>query len=112
MDGVRILSPKSVELMTVNHIGEFEIFWPKGNKFGLGFWVTTDLGQVGELASVGTYGWGGVFNTRFWVDPQEDLIGIFMSQVYPSSFNHTQFQVLVYQALVDSKRSAGAAVQH
>ena len=98
LDGVRILGPKSVELMTVDHVED------NRNQFGLGFAVTTDLGQAGELGSVGAYGWGGYWNTSFWVDPQEELVGVFMSQANPASYNTGFFRVQVYQALADARR--------
>ncbi len=94
--GVRILSPKSVELMTADHVA-----WSKG-QFGLGFAVTTALRQTGELGSLGSYSWAGLWNTSFWVDPQEDLIGVFMSQADPAVYNTVRFRVQVYQALADS----------
>ncbi len=101
LDGVRLLSPKTVALMTKNHIGALELDDPAGGKFGLGFWVVTDTGHTGELASEGAYGWEGIWNTRFWIDPQEDLIGIFMTQVIPYSADFARFQTLVYQSLIE-----------
>lgn len=97
LDGNRILSRKSVELMRTARTD-----WDNDQipDFGLGFSVVSDLGKGGELGSVGAYSWGGAFNTTYWIDPQEQLIGVFMSQARPvSSDISRQFQTLVYQAL-------------
>jgi CubicO group peptidase (beta-lactamase class C family) len=99
LDGARILSRKTVELMTINHVGE--LFGAQG--FGLGFGVIRDLGKLNELASVGQYAWGGFFHTNFFVDPKEKMIAIFMSQLYPATDVklHERFRSLAYQAIVD-----------
>jgi len=107
LDGVRILSPKTVELMTINHLEEGmpTSFLAPGWGFGLGFTVKTELGPDGMPGSVGNYYWFGVGGTSFWVDPAEDLIGIFMIQIRPNrdvTFRQ-QFKRLVYQALVDTE---------
>jgi CubicO group peptidase (beta-lactamase class C family) len=103
-DGVRLLSPKTVELMTTSHTGELPL-WLRGPGygFGLGYSVVTDVGRSAISGSLGTYGWGGAFCTVFWVDPQEALIGILMTQVRPyTHLNIRQdLQVLAYQAIVD-----------
>lgn len=103
LDGVRILSPKSVELMTKNHLGELPMgFGRKGVGFGLGFAVMMDLGDSGELGSVGEYNWGGAAGTAFWIDPQEQLIGLFMVQSIPHRTRlGSQFKVLTYQSIID-----------
>lgn len=107
LDGVRILSPRTVDLMTVNHLEEGmpTSFLAPGWGFGLGFTVKTDLGPDGMPGSVGNYYWFGVAGTSFWVDPTEDLIGIFMIQIRPNrdvTFRQ-QFKRLVYQALVEKE---------
>jgi CubicO group peptidase (beta-lactamase class C family) len=97
LDGKRILSRKSVELMrapraAIDDDGRAD--------FSLGFFVNTDLGQSNELGSVGTLSWGGAFNTAYWIDPAENLVAIIMTQVRPvSSDINDRFQILVYQAL-------------
>ena len=97
LDGVRILSRKSVELMRAARVD-----WD-GDKipdFGLGFVVTSDIGKRGELGSVGNFAWGGAYYTSYWIDPSENLIAVFMSQGRPiSSDIDNKFKVLVYQAL-------------
>jgi CubicO group peptidase (beta-lactamase class C family) len=97
LDGARILSRKSVELMRTARVDWDDDKIPD---FGLGFSVVGDLGKVGELGSVGSYSWGGAFNTSFWIDPSENLIGVFMSQVRPAESDiRVKFGTLVYQAL-------------
>lgn len=97
LDGVRILGRKSVELMRTGRVD-----WDGDDvpDFGLGFEVVTDLGRNGELASPGAYAWGGAFDTSYWIDPHEDLIGVYMSQARPTSSDlGARFKTLVYQAL-------------
>ena len=102
--GTRFLSPKTVELMTSNHIGSLPL-WASlpGYRFGLGFRVLTDLGESGNLGSLGSYGWGGAFGTYFWIDPKEQMIGILMIQVRPYSHLNIrqEFQTMAMQAIVD-----------
>ena len=107
LNGARLLSPKSVELMTKNQTGDLPVSWgQKGVGFGLGFAVVLDTGQTGELGSEGEYSWGGAAGTRFWIDPQEQLIGIFMVQSIPHQTTlGQQFRVLAYQAITKSLRT-------
>ncbi len=102
LDGVRLLSPKTVELMTRNHLGDIRMgFGRQGVGFGLGFAVALDKGQIGEIGSDGEYNWGGAAGTRFWIDPQERLIGIFMVQSIPHRTRlGSEFKNLTYQAIV------------
>ena len=108
LDGHRILSRKTIELMTSNSIGDIMVsdgFRRNGlgDKFGYGFGIRTERGVFDELESIGIYGWDGAFYTRFWVDPKEDMIGIFLSQVdnYWSEKIIDKFRVLVYQSISD-----------
>jgi len=104
LDGVRLLSRKSVELMTINHLPPgIHPFGRPSQGMGLGVGMVIDLAQTQALGSVGAYGWGGAASTNFWVDPQEDLIGIFMTQLMPSGTYPVvdDFRVAVYQAIVD-----------
>ena len=97
LDGVRLLGRKSVELMRTARID-----WDGDEvpDFGLGFAVVSDIGKSGELSSVGTYAWGGAFNTVFWIDPTEQLVGVYMSQARPTQSDMgDRFRTLVYQAL-------------
>jgi CubicO group peptidase (beta-lactamase class C family) len=97
LDGVRLLGRKSVELMRSARID-----WDGDDRpdFALGFMVTGDLGTSDGLGSTGAYSWGGAFNTSYWIDPAEDLIGVFMSQARPVQSDITAtFKAMVYQAL-------------
>ncbi len=102
LDGERILSEDSVHRMTSNQIGDLSVaFTLHGGKFGYGVGVLSDAAAGTEPASVGTYSWGGIFNTVFWVDPQQELVGILMTQLYP--FDHLSvredFKRLMYAAI-------------
>lgn len=97
LDGVRVLSRKSVELMRT---ARFDYDGDAVPDIGLGFTVVGNLGKYGELGSSGMYSWGGAFNTRFWIDPEEGMIGVFMSQVRPfESDIAAKFSTLMYQAI-------------
>jgi len=99
LDGVRILSHKSVELMTADHVGSR--YSTPGAGFGLGFQVTKDLGARGHLGSVGEYGWGGAYHSTYWVDPWEQLVVVYFTQLIPATGvdHHGKLRALVYQAL-------------
>lgn len=103
LDGVRLLSPKTIELMTINHTAEVPHPLPvvgAGKDFGLGFSVVTDLASTQTLGSEGMFGWSGIYGTNFWVDPKEKLIAIMMVQKYPGPTVAGTFQPMVYQALI------------
>ncbi len=105
IDGVRLLSPKTVELMTVNHVGT--LFAERGPNdagmgFGLGFDVIEDLGKNGRYGSPGAFGWGGAYHTNYWADPKEKLVALVMVQLLPAGNSDLQrkFRALVYQSIV------------
>ncbi len=103
LDGVRLLSPKTIELMTANHSAEVPHPLPlvgPGKEWGLGFQVVTDLAATQTLGSEGMYGWNGIYGTSFWVDPKEKLVSIMMVQRYPGATAGAAYLPLVYQALV------------
>lgn len=104
LDGVRLLSPKTIELMTASQTSDLPpngLLGP-GTQFGLGFRVVTDVAQTQAQGSVGMYGWLGIYGTTFWVDPKEHLIAVMMVQRYPGSSVGAAFQSLVYSALTKS----------
>jgi CubicO group peptidase (beta-lactamase class C family) len=97
LDGIRLLGRKTVELMTLNHLpggqeltqlaqaGMFTETAYAGVGFGLGFSVMQSPARAQILGTPGEYAWGGAASTAFWVDPKEDLMFIFMTQLMPSS---------------------------
>ncbi len=97
LDGVRILSPSSVALMTTNHVGT--LFGNDG--FGLGFSIKQSLGNSGLPGSVGEFGWGGAYHSTYWVDPQEDLVVVYFTQLNDTGGvdDHARIRALVYAAL-------------
>ena len=113
LDGARLLGPKTVELMTMNHLpGGAELSsralgtWADpandGIGFGLGFAMTLDPARVQNVGSVGEYWWEGSASTVFWIDPVEELIVIFMTQFMPSdTFDFRgQLKQVLYPGLV------------
>ena len=113
LDGARILGPKTIELMTMNHLPDNDDLsaralgtWSEtandGVGFGLGFAVLLNLPRTQNVGSVGEYYWGGAASTIFWIDPAEELIVIFMTQFMPSgTFNFRgQIKQLLYPGLV------------
>jgi CubicO group peptidase (beta-lactamase class C family) len=115
LDGQRLLSPKTVELMTVNHVGDrLARAWSNrvGMGFGLGFDILLDLGESsGRYESVGAYGWGGAYFSTYWVDPQEQMVALLMTQLLPSGDSdlQTRFRTLVYQSIVGPPSGVPAA---
>jgi len=100
LDGTRVVGPKSIELMTVNHVGDK--YPTAGTGFGLGFSVVTDLGANGQLGSFGEFGWGGAYHSTYWVDPAEELVVVYFTQVIPAGRldDHGKLRALVYQAIM------------
>ena len=98
-NGQRILSRRTVELMTSNQIGD--LFIGGVDKFGLGFQVVTERGQARSALTAGSFLWGGYFGTTYWVDPTEGLVCLLYMQQSPISHGDIQnkFKVLVYQAV-------------
>jgi CubicO group peptidase (beta-lactamase class C family) len=112
LDGVRLLGPKTVELMTVNHVGpRLAETWAdrRGMGFGLGFDVVENLGETGRYGSLGAFGWGGAYHTVYWVDPHERLVALLMTQLLPAGDSdlHAKFRALVYQSIVGPPAAGG-----
>ena len=106
--GGRLLSRKTMALMTANHIPDAMRPLAIGPEpldfgFGLGFRVATSLGEARLLTSVGEFGWAGAAQTYFWVDPAEAFIGLMMTQYVPTDFYPFRdlFKNLAYQAIDD-----------
>jgi CubicO group peptidase (beta-lactamase class C family) len=101
LDGVRLLSRKTVEQMTADHLGKLDGPQP-GYGFGLGFAVRREAGLAGWPGSAGDYYWGGLGGTYFWIDPKEDLVAIWMMQAPGRRVHYRQaFKSLVLQAISD-----------
>ena len=103
LDGVRLLGRKTAEFVTMSHVPP-DWLAPKrtGTGFGLGFSVVTNVADTHTIGSLGTCSWGGMASTTFWIDPVEELIGVFMTQlVGADSPFQAQFRVLTYQALTE-----------
>ncbi|MFL6870766.1 MAG: serine hydrolase domain-containing protein [Candidatus Azotimanducaceae bacterium] len=104
IDGNRILAPSTVSLMLENHTGDLPLWLPgPGMGFGLGYGVVVDRGAAATPLSEGAGYWGGAYCTLSWIDPEQNLVGVLMTQVRPySHLNIRQdFQVLTYQAIID-----------
>jgi len=105
-NGQRLLGRMTVNAMITNQIGSGKPVYIRGDGygFGLGFAVLTDPAKSPDALSIGSFTWGGANGTLFWIDPQEDLIGILMIQINPySHFNiRPLFSVAVSQAITDS----------
>jgi CubicO group peptidase (beta-lactamase class C family) len=114
LDGQRIIGRKTLEFMRLNHlsenrdlpglsVGAFSETPYEGTGFGLGFSVKTDVAKSQTNGSVGEFGWGGMASTNFFVDPVEDLVVIFMTQLIPSSSYpiRQELRAMVYGAIVD-----------
>ncbi|MBH50951.1 MAG: serine hydrolase [Candidatus Marinimicrobia bacterium] len=98
----RILSRKSVELMVTNHIADIP-FWWEGIRFGLGFATVEELGGRGMLGSVGEFSWGGAYHSTYWVDPNEDMVVVYFTQLLPAINidDHSKLRTLIYQSIID-----------
>jgi CubicO group peptidase (beta-lactamase class C family) len=118
LDGIRLLSPRTVAFMTADHLppgiamglgGQFGALKPDledGQGFGLGFAVRVAPGHNPWPGSVGEFYWVGAYGTDFWVDPKERLITVLMAQLAPTQTRHYRSLIrnLIYQALVDEVR--------
>jgi CubicO group peptidase (beta-lactamase class C family) len=114
LDGVRLLGSRTLDYMTRNHLpggrslnelgqATFSETAMEGTGFGLGFAVVLDAAANQTLCSEGEYHWGGAASTAFWVDPVEEVIVVFLTQLVPSNTYpiRRQLRAAVYQALVD-----------
>jgi CubicO group peptidase (beta-lactamase class C family) len=115
LGGVRLIGPKTLALMTSNHLpggralpemsrSLFSEATYSGIGFGLGFQVTLDPAQTLIPGSVGEFAWGGAATTSFWIDPAEELVAIFMTQVLPSTAYpiRRELRTMIYAAIADS----------
>ncbi len=105
-NGVRFLAHNTVRMMTMNQIGDLFVNFNgvnTENKFGLGFSIITEYGSRLGPSQAGTYSWGGVFSTSYWVDPREEMVVLIYRQIWGSHVTDTDkaFRALVYQAMTD-----------
>ena len=114
LDGVRLLSPKTINLMISNHSGNNDVYIRgPGYTFGLGFGIVNDPGTARDPLTPGTFSWGGAWGTIFFVDPVENLIGIMMTQI--TSYSHLTVRqdvgVTAMQSIIDSYSNKPYAVK-
>jgi CubicO group peptidase (beta-lactamase class C family) len=97
-NGVRLISRKTVELMLTPQVQP-----PITNQFGLGFGLETEKNDHLDISSIGSFRWGGAFNTQYWADPKEKLVGLIYMNTYggPNRNTADKFKVFTYQAIVD-----------
>jgi CubicO group peptidase (beta-lactamase class C family) len=111
LDGERLLSRRTVELMASNQIGQLTFPQPvtdmRGYRFGLGVKVLDNPAEAATLASRGTFGWAGAFGTYSWIDPVEQLVGVYLIQRMPDITDEVlrsifpRFETTAYQAIED-----------
>ena len=107
LDGARILSPRTINLMVSNHIGDKLVYIRgPGYGFGLGYGIVMDAGQATDHLSPGSFLWGGAWGTIAWVDPVEDILGVLMTQI--TSYRHLtvrqDFSTVTSQAIIETNR--------
>ena len=105
LDGVRLLSPKTINLMITNHTGDNDIYIRgPGYTFGLGFGILNDAGKARDPFTPSTFTWGGAWGTIFFVDPIENMIGIMLTQI--TSYRHINARqdlgVTAMQSIINS----------
>jgi CubicO group peptidase (beta-lactamase class C family) len=107
LDGVRILSPRTISLMISNHVGDNVVYVRgPGYGFGLGYGILLDSGKASDHLSPGSFMWGGAWGTISWVDPVEDMLGVLMTQI--TSYRHinmrVDFSTTASQAIIETHR--------
>ena len=100
LNGKRLLSPRTVELMSSVHIPDTLPGRARGESFGLSMRVISDPAQRGVFLSKGSFGWSGAYGTHFWVDQKEDLVAVMMIQT-PINEMRPEFENAVMQAIVE-----------
>jgi CubicO group peptidase (beta-lactamase class C family) len=109
LEGVRLLSPTTVKLMTSNHVGS--LYQNGALGWGLGFEVVDEVGKAARYGGPGEFSWSGAYHTTYWADPSEKLVVVFMSQLLPAgTVNLTgRVRTLVNQAIVGPPSSKAVA---
>ena len=88
--------------MTTNHIADIP-FGSDGVRFGLGFATVEQLGGRGILGSIGEFSWGGAYHSTYWVDPNEDMVVVYFTQLIPALNidDHDKIRALIYQSIIN-----------
>lgn len=99
--GKRLLARNTIRMMTTNQIGDLSL--GHGNKFGLGFELVTEQGSAFSPTRAGTFDWGGMFSSSYWIDPKEKIVAQLFLNIFPNSHGdlHDKFKAQVYQAITD-----------
>lgn len=99
-NGKRLLSRKTIELLLTNQITP-EV--SSTRQFGLGFALETPVNDYLSPLTIGSFSWGGMFNTQYWADPKEELVCLIYTQIWPTTKGRIsdKFKALVYQAVID-----------
>ena len=105
LNDVRLLSPKTVELMATNHLSPGAMasadILGRGTGYGLGVSVLMNPAERGNVGSVGEFGWSGAASTHVLIDPKEDLVAIYCTQLMGGDFDlRAEFATLLYQSIV------------
>jgi CubicO group peptidase (beta-lactamase class C family) len=106
LEGVRVLKAETVDQMTRNQLGDLRVEFPGLNAFGYGFGIVTETGKSkdNEPSAVGSFSWAGAFGTLFWVDPKNELVGVYMAQTSPGEFLFAQqIKRMTYEAMNGAK---------
>lgn len=105
LNGVRILKPETVAMMTTNQLGKIRVIQGSSQMgYGFGIVAEEDKKTQNEPAAVGSYAWGGAYGTYFWIDPKNELIVFVMSQILPQDFGLVaEFKKVVYEAMMSEK---------
>ena len=118
LNGARILSPTTIDLMTQNHVGDMGsgpgIGAGLGRGFGLGFAIREDVGAEGRPGSVGEFGWLGAYHSMYWVDPVENLIVVYLTQVTPARGldDQAKLRALVYSSITEKSMGTMHEMMH
>jgi CubicO group peptidase (beta-lactamase class C family) len=104
LDGERLLSPLTVELMRSDLLGDLPAIGPllaAGHGFGVTFAISKGPARTATFAPAGQYRWGGAAGTAFWIDPSQDMVGLFMIQTLLDLVKRNEFMQLAYQSIID-----------
>jgi CubicO group peptidase (beta-lactamase class C family) len=112
LNGARLLSPTTVDLMTQNHVGDIDR--GPGMGFGLGFSIRENVGDAGQPGSVGEFGWGGAYHSTYWVDPVENLVVVYLTQVIPAAGldDQAKLRSLIYAAITEKSMAGMHEMMH